>query len=300
MKTNAKGAGAGTAFSGSISTSNCDVNAAGQAQNAGCSIATSDQSSYGDGLNSVQGGIYATEWTSDVISIWYFPRNKIPADIGVTPDPSSWGMPMASFPVSSCDIDANFKNHQIVFDTTFCGAWAGTVWSQDATCAAKAATCQDFVQNNPEAFAEAFWTINSLKVFTTDGATASPIPSASRSGASSIIPTNTQAPIGSGNPSAPLPAPTFPQSYPWGNGNGWHTHTRSWGGSYGHQQGTWKARDVADATAMYHSVAEPTSRPGIRSLPQPMVHADYVPEDIDLRMVRRHMIKHRRHGSLTR
>lgn len=305
MNLNTNGAAADTAFSGSVSTSNCDINAAGQAQNAGCSIATSDKSSYGDGLNSIQGGIYATEWTSDVIKIWYFPRSKVPSNIDSAPDPSSWGTPMASFPSTSCDIDANFKDHQIVFDTTFCGAWAGSVWSQDATCSAKAATCQEFVQNNPDAFTEAFWTINSLKVFTSNGETNNPIPSASRPGTSSILPTNSQAPIASGNPSvpvsAPVPTPKFPQSYSWGNGNGWHTHTRSWGGfGNDHQKGTWRARDVPNATVVYKSAAEPTSTPVAKALPRPVIRAEYVPEDIDLRMVRRHMIKHRRHGSSSR
>jgi hypothetical protein len=39
------------------------------------------------------------------------------------------------------------------------------VWSNDTTCRAKAPTCQSFVQNNPSAFAEAYWSINSLQVY---------------------------------------------------------------------------------------------------------------------------------------
>ncbi|KAF4505318.1 hypothetical protein G6O67_007279 [Ophiocordyceps sinensis] len=68
---------------------------------------------------------------------------------------------------SGCDIDSHFSNNQLVFDTTFCGDWAGNpdVWGSDKTCAAKAATCDDYVAANPGEFRDAFWEINSIKVF---------------------------------------------------------------------------------------------------------------------------------------
>ena len=47
----------------------------------------------------------------------------------------------------------------------------GGVWSQEPTCSSKAPTCIDYVRDNPSAFTEAYWTINSLKVFTSDGNT---------------------------------------------------------------------------------------------------------------------------------
>lgn len=49
------------------------------------------------------------------------------------------------------------------------GDWAGQTWSQDPTCSAKAPTCQEYVQNNPQAFAEAYWKVNALKVYSKDG-----------------------------------------------------------------------------------------------------------------------------------
>ncbi|KAF2096588.1 hypothetical protein NA57DRAFT_23549, partial [Rhizodiscina lignyota] len=156
-------------FSGSVSTTNCDVNAAGQAQNAGCSIDTNDDSTYGDGFNNANGGVYATEWTSDSISIYHWPRSQIPSDItSGSPDPSGWGTPLAQFS-GSCDISSAFKDMQIVFDLTFCGDWAGNVWSSDSTCSSKADTCQDYVQNNPSAFTDSYWEINSLKVYQSGG-----------------------------------------------------------------------------------------------------------------------------------
>ncbi|KAL9027783.1 MAG: hypothetical protein Q9196_003746 [Gyalolechia fulgens] len=134
----------------------------------GCSLG--DSGKFGDGFNPGNGGMYAMEWTSNGIFVWNFDRGQEPQDIlGESPDPQGWGNPTASFQGgSSCDIDQHFKDHQIIFDTTFCGDWAGREWSQDKTCSAKASTCEEYVQNNPAAFAEAFWTINALKVYTSD------------------------------------------------------------------------------------------------------------------------------------
>lgn len=136
--------------------------------NQGCAATAGGSSSYGTGLNSAGGGIFATEWTSDSINIWFFSHGSAPGDIsGPNPNPSGWGNPTSSFVGGSgCDIDSHFMNNNIVFDTTFCGDWAGNVFSQDSTCSALgASSCQDYVQNNPEAFKESYWAINSLKVY---------------------------------------------------------------------------------------------------------------------------------------
>ncbi|KAK0946901.1 hypothetical protein LTR29_001770 [Friedmanniomyces endolithicus] len=174
------------AFSGSISTSNCDVNAVGQDKNAGCSISTTDTQSYGSGFNANNGGVYATERTSTAISIYFFPRGSIPADItSGSPEPSSWGKPLAQFQ-GGCDIPSFFSNQQIVFDTTLCGAWAGAVWSS-GSCASKAATCNAFVANNPSAFTDAFWSINALKVYQSGGSTSTKVVSTTAAGYSSSV-----------------------------------------------------------------------------------------------------------------
>lgn len=186
-------------FSGTIKTPDCNVAAAGQPTNAGCAITTSDASTYGSGLNNVNGGVYATEWNSNVIRIWFFPRGQIPSDIDSgSPNPSSWGAPLSSFGSGSCNIDSAFKNQQIVFDTTFCGDWAGSVWSTDGMCSGKAKTCQEYVQNNPAAFKDAYWAVNHLKVYTNDGGSgAAPVPSASKSVGVSA---SASVPVGSGVP----------------------------------------------------------------------------------------------------
>jgi hypothetical protein len=60
--------------------------------------------------------------------------------------------------------DFPLKLYLQVFDITFCGDWAGNVWSS-SSCASKASTCNSYVQNNPSAFTDTYWRINSLKVY---------------------------------------------------------------------------------------------------------------------------------------
>ncbi|EXJ93458.1 endo-1,3(4)-beta-glucanase [Capronia coronata CBS 617.96] len=163
------GAGAvvsnGTDFLGELVTPNCDVNAPDQPMNAGCSIGDVSNLTFGNEFNAAGGGVFATEWTSDFIKIWFFPRGSFPDDIvSSTPVPTeSWGTPNSIFQ-GSFNIDDHFKNLQIVFDTTFCGQWAGEVWNT-SSCATRAPTCEEYVANNPGDFAEAYWAINTLQVF---------------------------------------------------------------------------------------------------------------------------------------
>lgn len=106
------------AFSGQMTAMNCDVNAAGQGQNVGCSIqapinslSTSVDSAgnlpggsvlptYGTNFNLADSGVYAMEWTIESISIWFFPHTgAIPNDVtSNTPNPSGWGTRWPSSP----------------------------------------------------------------------------------------------------------------------------------------------------------------------------------------------------------
>jgi hypothetical protein len=190
-----------TQFSGSVTTGNCDVNAEGQSKNVGCSIESSSKQSYGAGLNKIGGGVYATQWNSDGINIYFFPRNAIPEDVlGANPNPSAWGKPAAKF-AGACDIDKMFAEQQIVIDTTFCGQWAGAVW-EDGSCAKKAKTCDEYVRDNPQAFSEAYWDIKGLKVFQDDGKAPAAVPSVP------AIPTK------SATVSVPAPVSTINSSLP--------------------------------------------------------------------------------------
>ena len=182
----------------------------------GCSTQVGGPTSYGDGFNKNGGGIYAMEWTSDYINVYFFPHSNAPTDaLGPAPNPTTWGTPTASFVGgSTCDIDANFQNNNIVIDTTFCGTWAGSAWSGDPVCGPKAATCQDYVQNNPAAFTEAYWTINSLKVYTQASSSAAAvavvrdIPGSSSTSAAVAVTqaTTTSVPVAASSTSQSVPA----------------------------------------------------------------------------------------------
>lgn len=169
---------AANGFSGNLTTPNCDIKAPGQPDNAGCAISSYNPQSYGVGLNANGGAVYAMEWTSKAITIWFFPRDKIPADVArsvspghtnhTSPDPSTWGRPVANFSSDACNIDQHFKDMRLVINTAFCGDWAGNTWGE-SSCKSKAATCNEFVAKNPQAFVDAYWLINDIKVYEDKG-----------------------------------------------------------------------------------------------------------------------------------
>jgi len=143
---------------------NCDVNAPDQWSNQGCSIIPTQSNTYGTGFNNNKGGVYATLWNpSSGISAWFWNRTSIPSDVSSgNPNPANWGKPYALFEFGQYCSSNHFANHAIVFDLTFCGDWAGNNFGTD--CPGKGA-CNTYVQNNPSAFAEAYWNINYLKVW---------------------------------------------------------------------------------------------------------------------------------------
>lgn len=110
-------------MTGTPAGNNCDYFLGNNQYNgAGCGAYDTRSVSWGAGFNANGGGVYAMDWTSDAIKIYFFPRGNIPSDITAgTPDPSGWGLPFTIFNGPSCDIDANFADHRVVFDTTFCG-----------------------------------------------------------------------------------------------------------------------------------------------------------------------------------
>ncbi|EEQ89257.2 endo-1,3(4)-beta-glucanase [Blastomyces dermatitidis ER-3] len=153
-------------FAGEIQTSNCDVNAPGQYINQGCRIVSDSPHSYGHGLNSIGGGVYATLWTAHSIKIWFFPRGEIPWDIeNGCPNPDSWNTAPAAVFEGACRFDVSLVNLKIVINTTFCGDWAGGVWAFTDGCASRGRDCADYVTNNPAVFKDTFWAIRYIKTF---------------------------------------------------------------------------------------------------------------------------------------
>ncbi|KAK0936019.1 hypothetical protein LTR29_012391 [Friedmanniomyces endolithicus] len=161
---------AGADQSGTLLTANC----AAAGGYTGCGVSATKPNNIGTPFNQASGGVYAMEWTSTAIRIWFFGRNEVPASIieagDAGPDPNAFGVPVANFQ-GSCDIDAHFFNHSMVFDTTFCGSYAGNTWQGDG-CPLIDPTngwqsCDDFVATNPQAFVDAYWEVNYLKVYQT-------------------------------------------------------------------------------------------------------------------------------------
>jgi len=129
--------------------------------NSGCQTIDTSQASYGTEFNVLKGGVFAMMWANDGIRVWFFHRAAIPADLqGNVPQPNNWGKPVAFLQDNLCSTNQIFYDHQIIFDITFCGDWAGTSYISSGC----PGTCSERVMQ-PGNFANASWTINSLQVY---------------------------------------------------------------------------------------------------------------------------------------
>lgn len=72
------------------------------------------------------------------ISVWFWGRDSgnVPIDVQyaspIVRSDSRWPTPDAVFLPDSCDMEAHFDAHHIIFDDTLCGDWAGNQYSQSA------------------------------------------------------------------------------------------------------------------------------------------------------------------------
>ncbi|KAJ5163964.1 Concanavalin A-like lectin/glucanases superfamily [Penicillium coprophilum] len=154
-----------TDMTGSVNATGCGEDLG----TVGCVI-EGHQGSYGTPFNKKNGGVYTLQWTDESLKIWYFPRSSIPASItSGKPDVTEFGTPMAVVQ-ESCDVANAFKAQSFVFDTTFCGDWAGNVYGDSGcpmTGGDSVQSCHNYVANNPTQFAESYWEINSVKIYQT-------------------------------------------------------------------------------------------------------------------------------------
>lgn len=166
--------------------------------NEGCSYHDTDKTSYGSGFNQAQGGVFAMEYTGDTVSIWKWNNGASPSDVlSNNPNPSNWGPPRAQWHSTAnggCDLKTAIRNQNIVFDTTFCGDWAGAIFpGSSGSGSAYPNTCSDFVKHNPSSFSDAFWQIRSLKVYTPNGQATGTSPQPQSTSTTALVPT-TEAP----------------------------------------------------------------------------------------------------------
>ncbi|KAF8830521.1 hypothetical protein HHX47_DHR2000957 [Lentinula edodes] len=121
---------------------------------------------FGPTFNSNGGGWYAMELTDDFVKIWFWARGtSVPSDVSggsSTIDTDNWGTPVAYFPNTSCSISSHFGPQNIIINLTFCGDWAGAVYSSSGC----PSTCVDYVNNNPAEFENAYFDFLSLKAYT--------------------------------------------------------------------------------------------------------------------------------------
>ncbi|KAI0274329.1 endo-beta-glucanase [Russula aff. rugulosa BPL654] len=135
--------------------------------NEGCGVQATVQNNYGPMFNNNGGGWYAMERTTTFIKVWFWPRqaSNVPSDVrngnSDSINTDAWGTPTAYFPNTQCDINSKFTPSNIIINLTFCGDWAGTVYGSSRC----PGTCEDYVNNNPGAFSNAYFEFNSVSVY---------------------------------------------------------------------------------------------------------------------------------------
>ncbi|KAG1751097.1 glycoside hydrolase family 16 protein [Suillus lakei] len=133
----------------------------------GCIVTDPSTASYGAGFASSGGGAFVTEMASTGISIWFFSRSQIPSSLsnnGSTIDTSTFGIPVANWPSTGCNIAQYFQPQNLIFDITLCGA-DGATWN--STCSG---ICYDnWVMGNGTDYNDAYFEVGYVRVFSTEG-----------------------------------------------------------------------------------------------------------------------------------
>lgn len=135
--------------------------------NQGCGVHGDSPRDFGPAFNNAGGGWYAAERTNNAISVWFWSRqdSTVPADVkngAGSINTSGWGTPTAFFPSTSCNIASHFSPNNIIINTSLCGDWAGSVYASSGC----PSSCENYVNTNPGAFANAYWDIAALRVYT--------------------------------------------------------------------------------------------------------------------------------------
>ncbi|KAK2055148.1 hypothetical protein LY76DRAFT_200242 [Colletotrichum caudatum] len=148
----------GKNMTGTVSKPNCANFAAGQADNEGCAGLDSAAP-----FGSPEGGVYAMEWTDDAVRVWGFTPGNVPADLS---KPETFGTP--SFTTSTCAADKLFGEAALIINLDLCGVSGNDgIWNAPGGCAAKTggATCKEWVAKNPAAFADVYFQLKSIKIY---------------------------------------------------------------------------------------------------------------------------------------
>ncbi len=146
--------GGNCASPGTGSTCGCD-NESGCPFN-GCGVALSSAASFGKGFNDAGGGTYACELTpAGAVTMWFFPRGQEPAYLlADEPNPGSWPATNRTM-FNPCP--GQFKDLEIVVNTTLCGDWSGAVYP-----GGMGKCISDVAASN---LSEAYWSIDYIKTY---------------------------------------------------------------------------------------------------------------------------------------
>ncbi|RPD78311.1 hypothetical protein L226DRAFT_481036 [Lentinus tigrinus ALCF2SS1-7] len=157
--------------------SGCTQSGTDCSQGAGCTVGEKADNSYGSAFASAGGGVWATQFDTTGINIWFWSRKDVPSDVTSATnsvDPSSWGTPSAQYSTSSCDVSKFFTPQQLVINIALCGDWAGLPNVYQQTCGgdgSQTACYLDNVINNGTNYADAFFEINYVKAFSSSSDT---------------------------------------------------------------------------------------------------------------------------------
>ncbi|KAJ7931205.1 glycoside hydrolase family 16 protein [Mycena leptocephala] len=150
---------------------NCDANA----NPAGCGFTDQQTSTFGPGFNSAGGGVFALQFDTTGIKMWFFQSGSVPGDISsLAPNPSSWGAPRMSVPTSNCSPTTYFNDLMMVVDTNLGGTFTEGVWGVDGaggqatSCKTKTGvdTAAEYVKSHGSEFGDAAqWKINGFYIY---------------------------------------------------------------------------------------------------------------------------------------
>ncbi|KAI0660223.1 concanavalin A-like lectin/glucanase domain-containing protein [Cubamyces menziesii] len=174
----------------------------------GCGVAETQPKSFGADFVSAGGGVWATQFDVSGVYIWFWTRKDVPDSVTNAQDSidtSSWGTPSAAWPSASCNITKYFAPQQLVIDITLCGDWAGIPSLYQSMCGGPLGngtydTCylQNVINTNGSNYADAYFEIASIKVFTVNETVLTP----TLSGSSTVLTTATGFPSGPGTNSS--------------------------------------------------------------------------------------------------
>jgi hypothetical protein len=138
---------------------------------AGCSVEFPDANSFGIDFNNNKGGVYACELLRGQVTIWFWSRNSTIPDFN-DPDPTTWTTSNPKNTVRFKPCPKHFKDLALIINTTLCGDWAGRVFDPiaadhptDDNIQKSMKDCIGYMFDQSVDLSEAYWVINSLKIF---------------------------------------------------------------------------------------------------------------------------------------